>query len=125
MSSTFEAVRAKLLADGTVAGLVVDRVYANVMTQGEPTPAVVCSLITEVPQNSLTGYPEDRLVNALLQVDCYAERYKAAHELAAAVDAVLADLRGPELNAWLEVKRDLYDNETQLHRVSMDFSIWR
>ncbi len=125
MTTLGEAVRAKLVADPTVASLVVARVFPNLMPQGGAQPAIVYQVVSEVPENALTGDSTTRLVTARLQVDCYAKTYLEAHAVADAVDAVLSALSSPDLSAWREVSRDLYDNEAQLHRVSTDFTVQR
>ena len=128
MSAVFgEAVYSALSADGTVSGLVGTRIYPNVMPEGSDLPAVVYSVISDVPENSFTGAYADRLRGARVQVDCYARpstaggAYRQAETLAEAVDACLTS----QLTCWREVSRDLYDDVTQYHRVSIDFAVWR
>lgn len=125
MSSTGEAVFGALSADPTVAGLVVKRIYPSLLVEGSLLPAIVYSVVSDVPQSSLDGTVATRLANARVQVDCYARHYLDAQTLADAVDAVLGALALPTLSAWRESRRDLFDNETQYHRVSADYSIWR
>lgn len=123
-----EAIRAALVADATVAGLVGGRIYPALMPQGTVEngsgPAIVYTVASDVPQNALTGDSTTRMVNARVQIDAYSKTYLEAHLVAAAVDAVVSALATPALSAWREVSRDLYDNEAQLHRVSADFSVW-
>ena len=133
MASIVETIRAKLLADAAVTSLVGNRIYSNVMLEGSALPAIVCTVVSDVPENSFTGVAATRLKNVRVQVDCYARpapsgvagAYITVHQLAEAVDAVLAGLQLPELSGLLEVTRDLFDNETGYHRVSMDFTFWR
>jgi len=73
----------------------------------------------------LDGAAETRLEASRVQVDCYATRYLDAHAVAEAVDNVLANLRRPELSAERDSLQDIWEDEAQLHRVSMDFSVWR
>jgi hypothetical protein len=120
-----EAIRAVLIADPTVAGLVGARIYPSLMPQGPTLPAIVYQVISEVPESSLAGTSVGRLTASRLQIDCYATTYLAAHALADAVDVVISALSSPDLSAWRESSRDLYDNEAQLHRCSLDFAVWR
>ncbi len=124
-----ESVRTELVGASEVTALVAERVHPSVMPQGSALPAVVFSIISDVPENSFTSAAsatQSIISVARLQVDCYAKTYIKAHEVAAAVDLVLSNLAGPtpKLSAWRENLRDLYDNETQLHRVSLEFSVW-
>lgn len=117
-------VREKLLANAAVVALIGDRIYANVAPQGAAVPRVVFTVISNIPENSFTGTAETRITSARLQLDCYAKRYDAAHELADAVDLVVANLGLTDLSALREDARDLYENETQLYRVSIDYIVW-
>lgn len=123
--TTLEAIREKLAADLPLAALVGTRIYPQVIKQGAATPAVVLTVVSEVPQNTFTGAPGSLLLSARVQVDAYAATYREAHAVADAVDAVIGALSSPSLSAYRDNKQDLYDDETQQHRVSLDFSVWR
>ncbi len=127
--NTIEAIRAVLIADATVTGLVAARIHANVAPQANakavPVAYVICQVISDVPQSSFEGQPSTTLRNARVQIDCYAPTYTVAQSVAEAIDAALSASASPDLACWRESSRDLYDNETQLHRVSVDMSVWR
>ncbi len=123
--TTGEAIRAVLVADAAVAALVGADVFPALMPQGTQPPAIVYSVISSVPENSLTGTASTRLSQFRVQVDCYAKTYLEAHAVAEAVDSVLDAQSSPNLSIWRESSRDDYDNEAELHRVSMDFGVWR
>jgi hypothetical protein len=123
--TTLEAVRAELLADLTLQGLVGQRIYPLVMPQGSETPALVLTVISDIPENSFDGTAETRLREARVQIDSYAETYLQAHQLADAVLAIVGNLSRPDLSAVADDSRDLYDDETELHRVSADFAVFR
>jgi hypothetical protein len=127
--NTGEVIFGVLSADPSVAYLVGTRIYPNVAPQGpRPTDsytAIVYQVISDVPQNAFTGDATDRLRNARVQIDCYARQYKDVQAIADAVDKVISALSRPDLSAWRESSRDYYDNEAQLHRVSMDVNVWR
>lgn len=121
--TTLETIRARLAADATVEELVEDRIYPQVLPQGSTMPAIALTVIDEMPINALTGDPATRLKRARVQVDCYAETYLKAHDVAMAVDNVISALSDPDLSAYRESSEDLYDDETQLYRVSSDFLV--
>lgn len=125
MSSTVELLRAKLAADATVAGLVGTKIFPAVAPQGTVPPFIVCLEVSDVPENTLTGDASSTLRGVRVQIDCYAKSYSDAQAVADAVDAVVAALSTPQLSAWRELSRDLYDTEAKLHRVSMDVMVWR
>jgi hypothetical protein len=122
--STFvEKVRAELVAAGSVTVLVGTRVYPLAAPQGTGSPYVILTTVSDVPENAFQA-DEDPLRNARVQVDCYHPTYIDAHAVATAVAGVLGALSRPDLCALRLNKRDLYDDEQQLHRVSMDFAVW-
>jgi hypothetical protein len=125
VTTTIQAIRDELVADATVTNLVAQRIYAQIMPQGVVLPAVLLTVISETPENSVDGSPSSRLVSSLVQADTYAKGYADARALADAVVNVLGGLSRPDLSGELQTTRDSYDDETQLHRVSVDVLIWR
>jgi hypothetical protein len=119
-----ELVRAELMAAQAVNDLVGQRIFPQVAPQGVDPPFVVLTTVSEIPASSFTGEPGELLRQARVQVDCYAAGYLDAHQVANAVDAVVADLSRPDLSAVRESSQDLYDDEAQLHRVSSDYGVW-
>lgn len=123
MSTFVELVRAELVAATAVTDLVAQRIYPLVAPQGTVPPYVVVFTASDVPVNSVDGKAADRLHVARVQVDVYGGTYLSAHAAASVVSAVVEDLARSDLSAYLDAKRDLYDDEAQLHRVSMDFFV--
>lgn len=122
-------IHAKLVADPTVAGLVTDvkglvKVFPVVVIQQTAAPYVVFSVISDVPENTFDGTADEALRTARLQVDSYARGYVDAQTLAEAVTQVIANLNSPDLSAWRETSRDLFDEEAQFHRVSADYIVF-
>lgn len=123
--TTGELITARLRASPVIVGLVGDRIFPNKAPEGEGTPRIVYTVVSDVPSNTLDGSVSGRLRQIRLQVDCYGEEYLHACELAEAVDEVLGNLDSPNLNAWRENSTDLYDDEARLHRVMQEYSVWR
>lgn len=121
--TVLELVRAELVASAAVTALVATRIYPNKAEQGCARPYLVMTVPSDVPLNTVDGAAATRLHNARVQVDAYAVTYLVARQVAAAVVAVVADLARHDLAGYLNAKRDLYDDEAQLHRVSMDFLV--
>lgn len=123
--TVIETIRTELAAAPGVTDLVGTRMYPNLMPQGVALPAIVYSVISDTPENTFTGTSADRLNSTRVQIDCYAVKYLDAHAVAEAVDLVVSNLSRHDLTGAREGKRDLYDDESQLHRVSLDFVIMR
>jgi hypothetical protein len=127
VSSVIEKVRAKLVANATVTALVGtdpgSRIYPQVAPQATAPPYLVLTVVSDVPETSMDGEDEETLCFARLQVDAYGKSYLSADTLAKAVRKVIAGLKAPDLSATRLGRRDLHDDETQLERVSQDFSV--
>lgn len=123
-----EALRAELVASPAVTALVglsPSRIYPVVAPQNVGVPFIVMTVVSSSPVEALHMLAEDRTQIARVQVDSYAKGYVDAHQLADAVNAVLANLSRADLNVRHEQSADLYDDETQLRRVSADYVVAR
>jgi hypothetical protein len=112
-----------LTADPSFEALADNRVYPTVLPQNCVFPAVAYTVISDRQTRSLGGFTSGQR-NALVQVDCYARTRDAAQALADAVADVLSSYTTPELCSSQVSRRDLYDDEAALHRVSTDYSLW-
>lgn len=131
MTTILERLRTKLVADPDVTALVGVRVHALVVPQelGNDDvrfPAVVLTMVSSDPLNTQDrGSISTMLVKTWVQADSYASSYLEAHALAAAVDLVVAALADPQDIAALRIgAADGYEDETQLYRVSADYSVF-
>lgn len=118
-----EQVRALLLADAAVTARVIGRVFPVVLPQAVAMPAVRYLVIDDVPQNSLLGWTSG-LRHARVQIDAYGKKYLDAQGLADAIEGAVGSLPGPGITSLLLARRDQYEDVTETHRVSMDFSMW-
>lgn len=123
--TTLEAIRDELEASTALTALVGTRIYPQVMAQGAAQPAIVITVVSEEPANSFTSAYDTRLLEASVQVDVYAKLYAKAHEVADLVDQVLSGQDMPDLIVDRDNRRDLYDDKAQLHRVSLEFTVFR
>jgi hypothetical protein len=88
--------------------------------QGTALPYVTYQRISSNVNNVLSGPPS--IDNTRLQVDVWAGNYAAVQTLAAAVKA--------RMLAWsvqnvLLIEYDLYEQDVQVFRVLLDYSIWQ
>lgn len=77
------ALRALILSDGTVSGMVGQRIYPLMAKQGETRPMVVYQKTSSIPEHTLDG-PVD-LATARYQIDGWAKDIDTAVQLADAV----------------------------------------
>lgn len=123
------ALRAVLLGMPAVTALCAGRVDWGKRPQGDPYPAICLHLIGDREGHTLKG--PDGLSQGRVQVDCYAETYGEAAEVARAVRDALNGYRGDGFRGvFLEGQRDNTErgsNEPdRAARVSMDFLVnWR
>lgn len=133
---TVEAdIRVRLLADGTVSGLISTRMYPLVLPQDPTLPALTYQRISGPRIHKLTG--TTGRARARLEIDSWAETYTEAQSLAAAVRAsldgfigTLTDGNSPEstrsATIRLDNERDLHEDlggGSALYRISQDYMI--
>jgi hypothetical protein len=125
-TSLAEDLVAALEADATVIAQVSTRIYPNLRPPAPfVLPLVVYSVISQTVENALAESAQTRLKHTRVQVDVYGHSYISARSAATAVENVLANLPGPDFVGYKDSERDLYDNETGLHRVSTDYMLTR
>jgi hypothetical protein len=114
-----------LTTDPTVNALVKTRVYPNVAQQGCDRPFVVYTVINAELQNSMLGFTGG-LQNFVVQVDCYSTDFDEVQNLADAVQDLLGTARTVVgLKGFRGNRSEDYEDDTRLHRVSMDFTLWK
>lgn len=98
------------------------RVYPLLMPQGSSLPAVTYFRVStdRIATASLSGH--NARVNARVQIDCWADTYANSKSLASAVKSVM--LSATTFTALSVSERDLYEPDTEVYRVSADFSVW-
>ncbi len=122
--STLETVRAELVLSSALVTLVGQRIYPQVAPQTDlQTPYLILTVVSETPINSMNASGLGRRKSARLQVDSYGKTYREARAAADAAESVIASLARPELSAYLDSSQDSYEDETQRHRVSSDYSV--
>lgn len=102
-------------------GLVSDRVYPS-GTAATTTPYITYQRITAIEQTSLdTNGGTGNLYNTIMQIDVWASSYGAAQTLA---ESVKTALKGWSNQNVVQSELDEYEQDTKLHRVLLDVSIW-
>jgi hypothetical protein len=81
-------LRARLLADSTISGLVGTRVDWGVRPQGKPLPAITLILASDTRDQTMAGVQATQ--GPLIQIDCWAETYAATVTLREAVVALIS-----------------------------------
>ncbi len=131
------ALASLLLGYPTLAVLVGDRINWNLYPQGIASPAIRLSVVSSVASYHMQG--QDSLGDARVQIDVRAESkpgddaagYRIAHEVAAAVKALLSGYRGTAAGrhfagVFLVSERQTAEKaeSTLYHLFSMDFQVW-
>lgn len=81
-------LRSRLLADGTISGLVGTRIDWGVRPQGKPLPAITLTLANDTRDQAMAGIQNTQ--GPLVQIDCWAEKYADTVTLREAVIALIA-----------------------------------
>lgn len=124
MPSLGEDIVALLSANEVLVDAVGIRIYPLQMAAGAIVPAIVYTPVIDGALQTLTGPSELR--RALVQIDCFAERYIEADRIAGLAEAIFAARVVPGAPmAVVFPRRNSYDDETRYHRASFDVSYWR
>lgn len=120
-------VRAYMLADATISGLIGTRYYPLKMPQVPTLPLIVYTKVSGPRLHDMDG---SSIAEPRFQIDSWADTYVGAKALANAVRERLDSYTGPVGSpadtvhfAYLLNEQDLYDDESKYWRVSMDFEI--
>ena len=125
------AIIQRLLADGAVSALVSDRIEPGRRNQGTAFPAIVVNWVDGAPVYTDDG--ETNLQQSRIEIDCWADTYSGAKDLAAAVKASLSAFQGVSSgvtfqNVLLDAERDLSEGGGGAvdypFRVNLDFIFW-
>lgn len=128
-----EAVRDQLVATTAVTDVVSTRIYPTIIPQRGEYPACTYNLDFDERVRLMNGTEGDYR-RATVEVNCYATRLSVAHDIADAVESALIDFRGT-LGTTSPVSIDcdhirlerrgpeIFEAETELHRVPLQFLI--
>lgn len=110
---------AELTIQTALAALVAGRCFPLTAPDPVVKPYVIYSVISDVTENSLDG--DSGLSLKRVQVDIYSTTYGGVKTLAATVKSsfTVAIPQSIHLSS-----QDLYEPDTQLYRITMDFSFW-
>lgn len=116
-----------LAADGGLAALVADRIYPTIAAASVAKPYLTWQHIDGPRPAALDG--PSGMVRSTIQFDAWATSQRGAalvfHALRAALNGYRGDMGSTRVNSViLDTRRDGFEDETRLHRVSADFVIW-
>lgn len=99
-----------------VTDIATGGIHYRKAPQGTTDPYVVWFIVSDTPSNYQSETPDRS--NFRIQVDCWSRSPASLIDLKDKVRAQLDTI------AHQIVGRDGYDDETQLHRYSLDYSFW-
>ena len=102
-----------------LAALVTGRCYPMFAPDPVTKPYIVYQVISDVQESNLDGYAG--ISNKRIQVDVYSTTYGGSKTLASSVKTSMSNASFSNIHLS---SQDLYEQDTQLYRISMDFSIW-
>lgn len=115
-------VKARLSGNAALAAEVpAARMYYNWLPQGAALPAISMIPVGDTPINSTKG--EMGTKNVRIQIDVWARSYRKAEAVRDLVLAAMAE-PGTDFSAVRNGARPLYEDATDLHRYTLDYSLW-
>lgn len=115
-------VKARLTADPLLSAEVpAARIYFNWLDQGAALPAISMIPVGDTPQNTTRG--EASTKNVRIQIDVWARTYREAEAVRDLVISAMAP-EGSDFTAVRNGARPLYEDETDLNRYTLDYSLW-
>ena len=119
-----DAVRARVLDQVAALGT---RMYPLRLPQPPTLPAATYQRVAGTTQNTLDG--PSALRGPRIRVDVWDETFGGARTVGDAVLIALDGFRGPagaeEIGgAFLALEQSLYEDDTELYRVMMEFHVW-
>lgn len=119
---SFEADLRSHLLHASITQYVGDRIEPMIRPQKEAPDSITYERVAGVPQTNLEG-DNGGLQNIRMQVDIWTKKYDRARLIAEAV-RLRMQTAATTFTSVLILDQDLYEDDTRLFRVSMDFSCW-
>lgn len=116
-----------LSGDSTITDLVSDRIYPQMREQDDGLPAITYQMISQIYGSDISG--NNGLVEARVQINCFAATVLAAAQLADVVKTSLGGFHGGDIKQiLLEESNDLpvivaENEQMNVHAKTMDFYI--
>jgi len=99
---------------------VASRVYGAIAAQGTLMPYIVYQRVISQVENILDGNGNPPINSTRMQIDVWSNSYASAQATAAAVRTLMLGWSKQNVNNG---EQDLYEQDTRMHRVMMDYSI--
>lgn len=109
----------ELVTSGSPITAAEDRFFAVRAPDGVLKPYVTFFEVSSAPVTSLGG--DSGLDNVRLQVDVWADTYEEAREVSKGIRALIS---GASFKPTTQDKREDYESDTKLYRVSTDYACW-
>lgn len=120
-------LRTFLIADATITGLVVQRVYPNALPQNPTYPAITYNQVSGVRVRNLKG--PSGTAQPRISINAWASTYLGARSLADAIRQRIdgySGLMGSTVvgNVILDNEIDFFEDQVLVHRVLQDYFIF-
>ncbi len=116
-----EDVYSELSSDAGLTALVSTRIYPTWLPQNATMPAISYTQISERVQQTIEG--EVALRNHMYQFDIWSNTYSGAQTIATALLTAMA--AASLFKSYRLGQTETYEPEIDIHRISVDFSIWQ
>lgn len=115
-----EALYAYLSSYANLTAIVGTRIYPLILPQSPILPAITYSKVSGPRVNSKDG--ASGLAYPRFQFSCWAKSYGQAKQVAEQIRLALDTF--PSGRAFIENEQDIYEPDTGIHHIPIDFIIW-
>lgn len=116
------ALVAHLKADSAITAICADRITPLVRDRDGTLPAATYQRLAGIPATDLDGL-DGNLIEARMQIDCWARGYDEVRALAEAIRTRL-QTAASTFHAVTHFDQDFYEDDTRIFQVSLDITIW-
>ena len=124
MTTPTEEIHTALTSYTNLTALVSTRVYTLVMPQDSDYPAVVISKASQLRENTMANSGGSGVDNQRCRVDIFDSTLASCEAVAEQIRLAFIAYESANFKAVQVFNLDLYEDDTKLYHVVVDYSVW-
>lgn len=124
MTTPTEIIHEALTAFAGLAALVSTRIYTLVLPQDVSYPAVTITKVSQLRENTMSNSGGSGVENQRCSIDIFDGTLASCEAVAEQIRLALIAYESTNFKAVQVFNLDLYEDDTKLYHVVVDYSIW-